>query len=178
MNNEQRLNAFLTHIRSVRWFGECGKPVTRWKQAKDWSTACRYISEAKWQNFTLELLNRYRDILWSRIPLEQIPDFESAWNDRADFINSQVDAICSDQLFKRLPFEDMRSFNLTVRKELRCMAMEADNSDIMEPVFFQPLLLQVYESGHLPCGWSGDLLPQGWQGKSLSDLPSGALVVF
>lgn len=178
MNEESNLNRFIERIRAVRWFSECGKSLHQWERVQDWPTACRGLAEAKWQNFTLELLNRYRELLWSRIPEREIAAFEDGWNDRSDVINQRIDELCAELPLKILPFKDARVFNLTVRKEIRCMAMEADNQNILPPVFFQPLLLPVYEAGRLPCGWSGRPLPQGWHGNALSDLPHGSLRVY
>lgn len=178
MNNNKKINDLFDNLRSISWFSQCGKSANQWETARSWPTACKLLADARWQNFTLELINRYREILWSKIPISEIRSFEDAWNDRADVVDNQIDAFCVEELWSRLPFEDAKSFNLTVRKELRCMAMEADNSEILPPVFFQPLLLPVYKAGHLPCGWSGVAMPQNWRGNSLADLPSGRLIVF
>ncbi|HSH93794.1 MAG TPA: hypothetical protein VK968_06585 [Roseimicrobium sp.] len=54
---------------------------------------------------------------------------------------------------------------------------EIEFRDVLEPVFFFPLVFPVLVSGHFPCGWEGESIPHGWNPHGPEDLPKGRLMV-
>ena len=55
---------------------------------------------------------------------------------------------------------------------------ELEFSDVLEPVFFYPMVFPVLCAGHYPCGWKGAKIPKVWWPTGPVDLPPGKLRVL
>jgi hypothetical protein len=62
----------------------------------------------------------------------------------------------------------------SLRWYLMHICFEVEYEDIVEPLFYLPLIDPWLQRGHFPCGWVGEEFPDGWNGV----LPEGKLVVF
>ena len=145
----------------IPWFRNVGKnDVPKVKVVSSWAEAIELCSSPDWENFTLEALNEYRELV-----AERNPERWDSWNE----IAAEVREVLAP-LVQRAAREVIRAnslptvFEECLRWDLLGTCMEIDYSDICPPIFFSGLA-HYYARGHFPCGWSGPY-------------PTGKLIVF
>ncbi len=149
---------FIEKLQSIPWFSKCGTPSPfEWAvsvtSAKD---VIRRITSQKWENMILDTQGSVTEQLsvrsikghgrgyqeWNNLVLDfkkrYIPQFKERW---------EV-ALASSGLDTTDVLNDI-SFNI-----LSITVIDAYKAIVPTPSFFLQLL-DVYESGYLPCGWKG-----------------------
>lgn len=164
-------------LENIDWYGAYGDAIA---QRVDW-VAASTISEAKesalsdqWLSFRLMVSNRMH-----RQASQTNYDRFSKWNAVAveiqQAVTPLVERVVRIWVDVRGPSKKER---ISVAWDIQGICMEAEFSDLLSPLFFQPRLLDCYESGHMPCGWLGPMVDERWAGASSEPLPEGKLLVF
>jgi len=64
----------------------------------------------------------------------------------------------------------------TISWDILGILVEREFDDVTAPAFYIPVLLPVYQAGHLPCGWTGPKLDTYWSSGS-APLPKGEILI-
>ncbi|HEX7862938.1 MAG TPA: hypothetical protein VF773_21575 [Verrucomicrobiae bacterium] len=185
----KKVEDVLNDLARIKWFTRCGEPIPNQKhRLKSWADAEQYFAGDKglrWENWKLAISNRRRELIRdARVKSteglcdsEKQTRYEQFQNDarkrqavidefRADYLSKIVASVFDHPELQRMVALDI---SWTV-------------NELVNPTpplnFFEALILPVYVSGHLPCGWSGTKIARKWSGNLLSDLPSGQLIIF
>lgn len=150
--------SFARELEGIRWFQSCGQPLPQSlpfpvAQVSGWSQALSLCSDQAWEDVTLEARNRLTEFLHTRHR-----DAYQQWNHIAAAAKSRIDAPVCDLIWR--PFAERqglgKAFTDAVSWDVLAAVMEHAYRDCSgRPTFFLQLL-QVYRTGHFPCGWSGD----------------------
>lgn len=167
-----------TALKSVDWFSKCGEPMNadylHVKSPEDAKECYSGKAGWRWENFKNSIMNRRRSLLW-----------EATQHCRQE---QQQRAKETQQLLQRFLLENNREIYSVLKEnpelkrmialDLGCITSELEYVAHENINFFSKVLLPIYLSGHLPCGWRGKPMAQKWNGNSLADLPEGKVIVF
>lgn len=157
-----------TRVRKIDWFANVGKPLKldltmQVERVADWKTAARETSARAWENAQLEASNQ----LTAWLSDNATKAYDTKWDRLIDEHKAKVikplmkSALDSFAKKDKLPREVLQA----VETDILFALMENSYLSTGHHCFFFLELLTVYETGHFPCGWSGN-----W--------PSGNLLVF
>ncbi|CQR59041.1 hypothetical protein [Paenibacillus riograndensis] len=149
----------------INWFEHCGKPIDRsisknnFIAVKGWREAEKGMNFS-WDNMKLNVRNDLTLALH-----EQFREEYREWNK----ITLEVKKMLGEGVLKDIHYYVMKnklSPNVyeSIEWDLITILMEHAYSSLVKPGFYFQLL-EIYEQGHVPCGWKGK-----W--------PSGSLKVF
>ena len=168
---------FIERLKAIRWFQRCEQSPDglhlkfSYRQIQDRAEVDENIKSLTWENFTLEASNRLTSYLHHNRNKEY-----QAWNTITDaykkelpFFESQVQAFAETNGIACV----LDDFNCIVLG----MCMENHYYKIAPhlPIFFQ-YLLPLYEKGHIPCGWQGEV-EEEFTGKPV-DLTKGIPLIY
>lgn len=146
-------------IKCIEWFKNAGKPFDfdlsmKINSVNSWEEATSRFKDLSWENTTLEAQNQltlwlhlnakenYRD--WNKIIIEH----------KTNTLNSLIEQ-------KIIPFQQTHNLDVTfvncVRWDILGALMENSYLKSGHKAFFFLELFSIYEAGHFPCGWSGEL---------------------
>ena len=134
----------------------------------------KIITFDKWYNFSSVLINGATS--------KVLPSFQ-----RVEDYNQASLEVCGtamDEFIQRIESRitecmgDDAKIRKAIRFDISSIVWEAQFSHISPPFFFCPVMLPIYEMGHLPCGWRGPLPPENWKGDPLRDLQPENIRVF
>lgn len=148
-------------FRAIDFFHNCGGYVDFTFQVErifDWDTASQHFCNAAWEDTTLEASNELSEFIH-----ENFREKYRDWNCYADagrkFVNEELlERLTSLQSGKALDpiFIDCVKWDL-----VHSLLFEQYRAGLsVELPDFYSKLIDVYESGHYPCGWSG-VYPDG-----------------
>jgi hypothetical protein len=140
------------------------------KTVPTWETAARECKSDNWQ----------RCCIMGRNVLQRLTE-QRAW-DRSDRWDEYVEAIrprivsCVEDLRSVVtaPVSIFEKVRHNIAWNLLFICLEAEYSDVVEPIFFIPYVDKWYQCGHFPCGWNGLPFPDGWDGI----IRGGNVIVF
>lgn len=169
LNKQQenvKVQEIIVRLNEIQWFSNCGKEYNcdlslRVSQVFSWDEASSHCQNIIWENVQLEAKNlltqwlhlnkndQYQD--WNKhiVSFKQsiLPKLEKSW------LEAQVELGLPDVVLTSMQWD------------ILSVLMEQSYQATGHNTFFFTELLNIYEAGHFPCGWSGD-----W--------PSGKLLVF
>src|SRR5262249_10203759 len=132
------------------------------EQVRSWSDAVESCADGEWENTQLEAQNQLTEWLHHHDPRNY-----QNWNTLVAEHKSAVLTQLAEDVWS--PYQQSHGLDLVVVQCLQwdvlCALMENSYLSSKHACFFFLELLSVYESGHFPCGWSGE-----W--------PVGQLVVY
>jgi hypothetical protein len=169
MKNETSI--FLGKIEKLPWLKEVGKThkLAGTSPVKSLSAAITFSKSLKWSNFDTAIMNRSMAIKGQKIDLSS-----KEYNDTVVEIRTAAYALGNE-----IAKEGVAShFNGDIRGFICGAAFEVEFLDIAPQLLYIPLLLPIFEAGHLPCGWDGKALKNDWKGNSYKDIPEGLIRVF
>ena len=175
--------ALIDRLASLDWFGRLGHelpPLPVNTVAVPRRELGRCLEDVDWQDFTLMMKNSLVSNLGEAAYAKgESAGFDEALNATAVAIEKLFRAKIYVRIAAAAPLVSNDTLDRTVGKEIMCMLIEAQCARLLEGQcrFFMQLLLPVYTAGHFPCGWRGEQIVEGWQGKNLRDLPTGHLMV-
>ncbi|MBD8498794.1 hypothetical protein [Paenibacillus arenosi] len=150
-------------ITKIDWFSNCGRQIdkagTKFVYAKNWGDVEKNIN-SNWDNLKLQIRNRLTSSLHENFRQEY-----REWNK----ITIQAKKLLSEGELKKVS-TFIQDNNLktsvydSIEWDLLTAMMEYAYSPYIQPGFHTELF-ELYEFGHIPCGWKG---------KS----PEGTLLVF
>jgi hypothetical protein len=155
--------ALAERLKNISWFSHCGKQnessapfAVEW--CPSWEAAQTSCASPEWENLTLDARNGLTAFLHEHANREY-----QHWNEIAK--RARDDVIKPLETGAWVPYINANHLDIKV---LHCLQwdvlaalMESAYRQVRKkvPDFFSRLIV-VYESGHFPCGWSGDW-PEG-----------------
>ena len=149
---------FIEKLKSVSWFSKCGEhsPFDWAISATSTKEVLKAIKSRKWENMILDTQGNVTEQLSIR-SIKKIGREYQEWNNLVnDFKERYLSQLKEQWEFALTPsglnttdvLNDV-SFNI-----LSIAVIDAYKEIVPVPSFFLQLL-EVYEMGHLPCGWKG-----------------------
>jgi hypothetical protein len=168
---KNKTKTFIENMKYLPWLREVGKthdlPGT--SPVKSLSAAIKFSKSLKWSNFHTAIMNRDMALMRQKIDLSS-----KEYNDTAVEIRTFSYAL-GDEMAKG---SVASHFNGDIRGFICGAAFEVEFADVTPQLLYVPLLLPVFEAGHLPCGWDGKALNNDWKGNSFKDIPEGLIRVY
>ncbi len=164
----------------IDWFENCGTcddpdmaPVQNLHKAE------KFYNSIYWANERTRIMNRFRELYWPQIRPEEEEEKNKEFR-RDRFAVGKFTGRIGDSSFKNLPgLKDPVRTRKTLQSDLTAIICEIDSKDIVEPIFFYPVLYPWYMKGFMPCGREAkEMIPEHWTGSSFKDLPEWKLRVF
>ncbi|MDO7907607.1 hypothetical protein Q5741_14450 [Paenibacillus sp. JX-17] len=156
----------LERVRQIPWLACCGEPMegqalSGIQQVQSRDEARRWYESAAWEEVTLEARNTLTSFLHKRYVSQY-----NEWNTLAKEVKAFMDQEVESKIRQASETYQLGPVWLDgVRWDVLNVIMELSYASLRHtPVFFARLL-EVYEMGHLPCGWQGE-----W--------PEGKLIVY
>lgn len=156
-------NEILSIINDIPWFENCGNRTEislnyKYKFVTE-KEMIRSLSGTKWENLELDEFNKLYD--WFRTSSICL-----AWNRSVDEIKKdempKFDLLVKDKIKKIFGNEQklvLDSFHWDLLMIIMKLTISKRFSSNDEPYFYNELL-EIYKSGHFPCGWRGHY-PEG-----------------
>lgn len=154
-------SSLLTRIEQINWFSTCGIVFNanidlQYTQVEGVKAAFKHCSSHDWENATLDARNILTAYLSAYHPLE-----DRCWNSLAinarNFIREKVVPRIEIAFDGTLP----KKCTNVIEWDIHSAIMEDAYAFLNHPSIFFSQLLQIYEAGHLPCGWVGGEYPNG-----------------
>lgn len=148
-----RTVATLEALDKAVWFSRVGVKDTELAIVlSSWEEAIKHCSSIEWENLGLEAINQYRE----RLVVISKERFRK-WNEIAEevrtiaipFVREKIDMVRQEH---NLP----EVFVNTVKWDIIHLCMEAEYADLRPPGYYAGLAYW-YNTGHFPCGVSGEL---------------------
>lgn len=140
--------AAIARLLGIDWFANIGKPATLAgvRQVRHGELGSSLTSDA-WEATTLEA----RNAITARLARLH-PSRYQAWNELAGQAKTALRPI-----WQKLPVALADDAALAdLQWILHAYLMEAAYREALVPPLFFDSLIQVYEAGHIPCGWDGE----------------------
>lgn len=158
------------HLGAIDWFMHCGSEAIadlpfQYKLVQDASSALSSAVEQNWEDAGTEAQGDLTEYLAKN----HSDSYGGHWNRLGDEIEAQLRSEIMPRVNKALAKIGAEGLSDSVLLDLSRIGLWASYKKRFNkvPGFFGDLL-KVYESGHLPCGWIGDL--DNW--------PEGTLVIY
>lgn len=155
--------SLLKEIEKIRWFSNVGLEIefnSKLHQVKSWRECESYFVSDDWEEVTLEARNNLTQFLRDGNS-RAFSEWNALIEEGQDFLKNAVIPVIGGL---DLPVDEKAILMSCVRWDLLSCLMEDAYSEFKPPVFFANIL-EIYKSGHFPCGWQGR-----W--------PEGNLVIF
>jgi hypothetical protein len=162
---------FLEKMKHLPWLKEVGNThnLLGTSPVKNIKDAIKFSKTLKWSNVHTAILNRSMDFKHRKIDL-----YSKEYN--ATVIEIRTLAYALGELIEKEGIGN--HFNGEIRGFICGAAFEVEFADIAPQLWYIPLLLPIFEAGHIPCGWDGKALNNDWKGNSHKDIPEGLIRVY
>lgn len=137
------------------WLSNCGRTDVEIPGVQcEWVTkneAFKKISGLKWENTCLEGQNEVTRYLF----LNHNEEYNRKWNERVEYIKETYVPVVEKNVREKLKQYEFSEEILTdIRFNVIGILVVSSYKEYYHSVFFEKLL-DIYTSGHLPCGWHG-----------------------
>lgn len=151
----------VSRLQKVKWFVNVGKATNlqKIKKVANESDFVKHITSIDWENATIEAGNEITGYLAKKHSREY-QEWNSLVREAKDIINKEI-----IPLMKIVDGIDANIILDNVKWDLVNYLMEDAYKEYLKGDLFFEFLLEIYEDGHIPCGWEGK-----W--------PSGKFVIF
>jgi hypothetical protein len=146
---------------------------------KSWSAASKMCRSHKWETCQLMARNALQGKIEARYPEDTVNHYfwhrHQEWNPIVIEIRPLVHSFI-DGLLPKFPLQDKALKNVRddLSWDIMGICLEFEYRDIVEPIFYMPVVEPWYAKGHFPCGWDGDEFSDRWDGV----VKGGQLMVF
>lgn len=145
---------FLDRISDCAWFENCGDgSFDRFdvEVVKDKEKAIKSITAMKWGNVCLEAQNDRTSYLF----FNYRESYEKDYNNEVDYIKQEYWSKMADKILAALQRKGLSEEVLKyVQSDVVELFMANFYSECHTSEFYEQML-EIYLSGHLPCGWKG-----------------------
>jgi len=146
---------FLDKIDSCAWFENCGDgSFDRFEVVvvKDKEKAIKNITSTKWENVYMEQQGNLTEYLF----INHRDLYSESWNREIQHIKQEYLGKLLDLFVPVLENKGLTGKKIVdnVRYNIMLLFMASFYSEYYSSEFFEQML-EIYLSGHLPCGWSG-----------------------
>lgn len=151
--------SFINQIMKCSWLENCGKEGNfgfEVEYIKSQSKIKNLINGIKWENVCLEENGDFTAFLH----MNHKEDYNKYWNEMVVKIKKEYISAISESLEIALDeFKGKDSIMVDIKANLVILFMLNFYSEYYNSDFYDKML-EIYLSGHLPCGWSGNY-PEG-----------------
>jgi len=141
----------ISRLLSLNWFSDIGNSLSEsgYSLANSLMEAETYLGGPEWENVTLEESNKISAYL-SVNHTVIFQDWNKLIKESKDFFEKELLAI----------IPHLNGFDNTLLRQclewdiIHYLVEDAYKENLKEPFFFE-VLISIYESGHIPCGWAG-----------------------
>ena len=138
-----------------------------------WDEALQLCHSEPWDALQLMTKNRQAELV-NRLNWDRCQEWNGVCSALRPEISKIVEATVARISAARKVTDHLRG---TVSWDVLCILLEREFDDVTPPAFYVPVLLPVYQAGHLPCGWTGSKLDTNWSANS-APLPAGELLIY
>jgi hypothetical protein len=97
------------------------------------------------------------------------------WNPLADELRPLIVSFVESALpNSAVPQKIAEKIKHKIAWDIMFICLEHEYRDVVNPLFYIPLLDPWYAAGHFPCGWDGAEFPEDWDGV----IVGGKVIVF
>lgn len=150
---------FIKQVMECNWLKNCGKEGDfgfEVEYTKSQSKVKKLINGIKWENICLEERGNFTAFLH----INHNEDYNKFWREMVRKIKSEYISVISESLEVALQDnKDKDSIIIDIKSNLVILFMLNFYSEYYKSDFYDKML-EIYLSGHLPCGWSGNY-PEG-----------------
>jgi hypothetical protein len=166
--------ALLAKLRSTPLLSRIGQPYSLpHQQVRSWREALEFCHGEKWDALQLMTKNRNADVV-NRLNWDRFQN----WNAVCAALRPEI-AKMIDACFISMPqiYKVTNDLQATISWDMLGILVEREFDDVSAPAFYIPVLLPIYQAGHLPCGWTGPKLDTYWSSGS-APLPAGEILIY
>jgi hypothetical protein len=166
--------SLLVELQNVSLLGQIGQPHTLpHRSVGSWREALDLCQSETWEALQLMIKNRHggtvNQLNWDRC---------QGWNAVCDELRPEISKIIEANFHRvRETHKVTTKLQDTVSWDILCILLEREFEDVTPPAFYIPVLLPIYQAGHLPCGWTGPKLDTDWSSGSAA-LPGGEVLIY
>lgn len=136
-------------LNNINWFVNLGVATTLPSviQAKSLSLFIKELNSDEWESTTLAVGNEITDYLAKNTNKYQ------CWNS----LVKEAKNVVENDIISKITFPESEKGSMTENLKwdlVNYLLEDAYSTFLLEPFFFDGLI-NVYEAGHMPCGWSG-----------------------
>jgi hypothetical protein len=151
----------IERIKKIKWCESCGQSVPKkfynpnefmlFKRVRSWEAAETHYSDNHWVRIQAYPVNG----LYNNLQFYHKEEL-SVYNDIIDKLNAVVDSEIEPELVKIQQAHGLsKDFIGSVRRDIVGMVIEEHFKKYVPTPFYQKII-DLYEAGHLPCGWDGE----------------------
>lgn len=150
----------MTSLQEIEWLTRCGdadrlKSIWPLEILTSWSEAVRSAGSTGWRSFRQERLEELVAHV-SQHAAEAFGDWDVVESAARAWIEENVTSILTDELPPQVNLDDIRP---EVESDVLGFMMASIYASCRPPQFHREVI-QIYRSGHFPCGWHG-VYPRG-----------------
>ncbi|MEH3406615.1 hypothetical protein POW88_01105 [Enterobacter quasiroggenkampii] len=150
----------IDRLNKINWFVNLGKAITLpgVLQAQSLSLFIKGLNSDEWESATLEAVNEITGYLATKHTSKY-----QYWNS----LVKEAKKVVENDIIPKIIFPESEKSSMieSLKWDLVNYLLEDVYSSLLREPFFSKGLINVYEAGHMPCGWSGT-----W--------PAGKLVIY
>jgi hypothetical protein len=143
------------------------------RQVGSWHEALELCDSEKWSALQLMTKNRNAGEV-NRLNWDRCQSWNAVCAALRPEIAKIVDGFCERLGNTHKPTTDLKA---SVSWDILGVLLEREFDDVTTPAFYIPVLLPIYQAGHLPCGWTGPKLDTYWSSGSAA-LPTGEILIY
>ena len=166
--------SLLVELRNAPLLQQIGQPHTlEHRSVGSWREALELCHSESWDALQLMTKNRHADVV-NRLNWDRCQGWNSVCADLRPEIAKIIEAC-----FQRVRETHKVTTDLqgTMSWDMLGILLEREFEDVTPPAFYMPVLLPIYQAGHLPCGWTGPKLDTDWSSGS-AQLPAGEVLIY
>jgi hypothetical protein len=166
--------SLLVQLQTAPLLLQIGQPHTlAHRSVASWSEALELCHSASWDALQLMTKNRLAEVV-NRLNWDRCQE----WNGVCAALRPEIAKIVQASI-ERTHQTNGETTDLqgTMSWDILGILLEREFDDLTPPVFYLPVLLPIYEAGHLPCGWTGPKVDTGWSAGS-APLPVGEVLIY
>lgn len=153
---EKRYEELYEKLMNCNWFEKCGSQDVEYENlnyiwAKNVKDVEKSINSVKWENTCIEEMNGISDYFYINGKQELL----NSWNDQAAIIKKLYIPKIEEKIKQAIEEYSLpEGVHIDVRSNVLIMFIGEFFSEYYHSEFYERLL-EIYLSGHLPCGYKG-----------------------
>lgn len=166
--------SLLAELQNTPLLGQVGQPHRLpHNSVSSWRVALELCHSETWDSLQLMTKNRHADLV-NRLNWDRCQSWNAVWAELRPEIDRTIETT-----FQRVrrTHEVTTDLQGAMSWDMLGILLEREFEDVTPPTFYIPVLLPIYQAGHLPCGWTGPKLDTDWSSGS-AQLPAGQVLIY